>query len=92
MTPLQKYQAILADIHTLLEARAARYFVTRYEDAESPDLKVQCDTITVLLKQYLEPHMMWFGEHAETQQMHEGVLVLDLDRETLQEEAHDAHD
>lgn len=92
MTPLQKYQSILADIQTLLEARASRYFASRYEGNESPDLKVQCDTITVLLKQYLEPHMLWFEEHAETHQAREGVLVLDLDPEVMQEDAHDAHD
>ena len=92
MTPLQKYQSILADVEALLKERAARYFEKRYERDEIADLKVQCDTITVLLKLYLVPHIQWFEEHAGTQQAHDGVLVLDLDDATVQEDARDAHD
>lgn len=62
MTPAQRYQQIVLDIEALLSARAVRYFYTRNAEEESPDLKVQCDTLTVVLEQYLKPHLEAFEE------------------------------
>ena len=90
MTPYEKYQVILHDILLLLHERAARYFMTRYQGEESADLKVQCDTLTVLLEQDLKPHTAWFAQQErETAQL----LTLDLDEAVLAEGAsNDAHD
>ena len=82
MTPMRKYQEILRDVERLLQERALRYFLTRFAGEESADLKVQCDTITVLLKQWLEPHRLWFEAYTEPPKTEE-VLTLDLDDGTI---------
>ena len=80
MTSLQKYRTILHDIERLLAERAYRYFVTRYEGQESADLKVQCDAIMVVLKQWLEPHVMWFEQHHEEPlETRETLVGIDLE-------------
>lgn len=90
MTTADKYRAILRDIERLIQERALRYFVTRAHGEESADLKVQCDAMTVLLKHWLEPHAIWFEAHDEeqTRPVEHGLLVLDLDKDAIEETAH----
>ena len=66
MTPSLKYRAILRDVEHFLHDRAQRYFAARYAGEAEDLLKVQCDTIMVVLKTHLEPHVMWFEEYEET--------------------------
>lgn len=91
MTPLQKYRAILRDIELLLQERAFRYFTTRYDGQESSVMQVQCDAMMVLLKQWLEPHVLWFEEYDTLSSVREKVLMVDLDPEVIEARGDDAH-
>lgn len=87
MTPSIKYRAILCDIERFLHDRAQRYFEARYAGEAEDLLKVQCDTIMVVLKTHLEPHVEWFehheGQNVDTLQSETVLLTVDLDPEVL---------
>ncbi len=89
MTPYSKYHAILTDVQRFFHDRAQRYFEVRYAGGTDELLKVQCDTIMVLLKTYLEPQVVWFEAYEErlnaesTQALDEALLTGDRDAEIL---------
>jgi hypothetical protein len=96
MTPDEHYRTILADVERFLQERAQRYFAARYADsADAELLAVQCDTLTVVLKTYLEPQVAWFERYDTDATVPgymqrlpgEGFLTIDLEPEAPQEAA-----
>ncbi len=90
MTPSQHYRTILRDVERFLQERAYRYVMARHDQAPAELLAVQCDTLAVVIKTYLEPHVVWFEEEEERQKQE--LLTIDLAPEVLEEAKHGTDD
>lgn len=92
-TPADKYRTILSDLERFLQERALRYFLARYHaEPDAELLKVQGDTLAMVLELYLKPHALWFEAYQASPHTASGMLVLDLDAEVLAEDAAHAGD